>query len=101
MIRTILASPWLPLLYWTSAVITLIGVLLQRPMSERLSRFEFQSVLMASGPSPVPIHNRSLTPIADLTKSPNMAVYRPTHFWYLQTAVLRVPDSPIRGSKGR
>jgi hypothetical protein len=97
MIRTILASPWLPLLYWTSAVITLICVLHQRPISERLSRFEFQSVLLASGPAPVPSHNRSLTPIADLSKLPNMAVYRPKHFWYLQTAVLRVPEFSNQG----
>jgi hypothetical protein len=97
MIRTILASPWLPLMYWTSAVIALICGLHRRSLRGRLSHYEFQSVVLASSPSPVPIHDRSLTPIANLTKPPNMAVYRPTHFWYLQTAIPRAPEFSNQG----
>jgi hypothetical protein len=76
MIRAVLASPWLPLLYWTAALVAVICGTHRTSLKRHSRNDQIQIVAKSSTPTPGPIH-------ADF--------YPPTHFWYL-FSVLQKPD---------
>jgi hypothetical protein len=95
MIRSMLASPWLPLLYWMGAVITTICAARHESLQRRLGQQEFQSVVRASGSMTSPRHHDSPT-LASHPATPAMStVYQPTRVWFPQTYVLRRLDSSV------
>jgi hypothetical protein len=96
MIRTVLASPWLPLLYWATAVIALICGARHESLKRRLGHHEFQMVLSASVPTPAPIHDHSSTSQPHPAKQAIVAVCKPTGFWYAQISVFQRPDSSVQ-----
>jgi hypothetical protein len=93
MIRTVLASPWLPLLYWAAAVIAMIYGVRHESLKRRLAHHEFQMVASALVPSPAPTHDHSSAPQPHPAKQAIGALYKPTRFWYPQISVLQSLDS--------
>jgi hypothetical protein len=93
MIRTVLASPWMPLLYWAAAVVAMICAARHESMKRRLAHHKIQMFVTAPAPLPVPIHLNSSTSQAHSAKETNAAGCKPTRFWYPEISVLRRPDS--------
>jgi hypothetical protein len=81
MIRTILASPWLPLLYWTAAVIAMFcGV--HESLKRRPNPQQNQMLLSASTPTPGQFQDHSSTPLPDPPKRAIATACQPTCVWY-------------------
>jgi hypothetical protein len=89
MIRSILASPWLPLLYWTAASVAMIWSTHHQSLKQRSRNHQIQMVLRSSVPTPVQIRDDSFTPRRYPGKQVTAAGSRPTHFWYPQFSVFQ------------
>ena len=87
MIRTALASPWLPLLYWAAVVLATISGARHECLKRRLGHHEFQGGL--SEPTPAPTREHSLASQLHLAKEAVVPGFKPTHFWELQISVLQ------------
>jgi hypothetical protein len=61
-IRTLLASPWLPLLYWAGAVIALICWAHHKTLRRSLGRYEAEVVAIGTLPTTTPGHGDSTAP---------------------------------------
>jgi hypothetical protein len=97
MIRAILASPWLPLLYWTAASVAMIWGTHQESLQQRPRNHQIQLVLRSSvPPTPAEIHGGSFTPRQYPNKLGMAAGGEPTHFWYPQFSVFQKADSSAR-----
>jgi hypothetical protein len=92
MMRTILASPWLPLLYWATAVIALICDARNEYLKRRLGHHESQTAVsaLASTSPPLNVHSSPLQPHPAARAI--AAGCEPAHFWYPRIAVLQRPN---------
>ena len=97
MIRTALASPWLPLLYWAAAVIATISGARHESLKRRLGHHEFQGGLSASKPTPALTREHSSTSQLHPAKEAFVAGCKPTHFWNPQISVLQRMDPSVHG----
>jgi hypothetical protein len=99
MIRTVLASPWLPLLYWLAAVLAVISGVRRESLKRRFGGHEFQMV----GSTLVPTVARSREDSSILQPPPaeqaRPIVCQSTRYWYLQISVLRKPDTSVQGQR--
>jgi hypothetical protein len=85
MIRTVLASPWLPLLYWAAAVVAMICGVGRQPPRPGLGHQEPRAVMIAS--APVHLDSYSLAPHPAKLASSDL---RPlTRFWYPENLVFQ------------
>jgi hypothetical protein len=96
MIRTVLASPWLPMLYWGAAVIAMICGARHESLQRRRGHHEFQRIVSASISAPTPIPDHVSIPPPHLAEKATMAVWQPTAFWYPQIAVFQRPDFAVQ-----
>ena len=96
MIRTFLASPRLPLVYWAAAIIAMICAARHESLKRRLGPHKSGMIVTASAPTPVPIHNDSSTFQTQPGLQANTAVCQPTHFWYPQISILQRPDRSVQ-----
>jgi hypothetical protein len=92
MIRAVLASPWLPLLYWTASLVAMIGGTDHESLKRRPRNHQIQMVSRSSVPTAAPIHAESFTAWQYPSKPVITAGCEPTHFWYL-FSVFRKADS--------
>jgi hypothetical protein len=97
MIRTALASPWLPLLYWAAAVMAMIFGARHESMKRRLEHHESQGRLSASEPTSAPTREHSSTSQLHPAKQGSVAGFKPSHFWNPQISVLQRMDPSVRG----
>ncbi len=97
MIRTVLASPWLPLLYWAAAVIAMVCSAGQVSLKRRLGHHEFKSAVSASVRTPAQIQYLSSAHQPQPAKQANEVVCKPTRFWYAQISVVRRPNTSVQG----
>jgi hypothetical protein len=99
MIRTVLASPWLPLLYWLAAVLAVICGARRESLKRHFGPHEFQMV----GSTLVPTVARSREDSSILQPPPAKQampiVCQSNRFWYLQIFVLRKPDTSVQGQR--
>jgi hypothetical protein len=91
MIRTVLASPWLPLFYWAAAVVAMIcraGLENSRP---DLGHQEFQAVMTAAASAHADLS--SLEPLP--AKLASAIVRSPTRFWDPEIFVYQRQNLPV------
>jgi hypothetical protein len=96
MIRAILASPWLPLLYWTAASVAMIWGTHQESLQQRPCNHQIQMVLRSSVRTPAKIHDSSFTPRQYPGKLVIAVGGEPRHFWYPQFSVFQKADFSAR-----
>jgi hypothetical protein len=96
MIRTVLASPWLPLFYWLGAVLAMICGVRRESLKRRLGPHEFRMVESTPVPTTALSHRDSSALQQLPAKQARPMVYQPTRFWYLQNFVFRKPDSFVQ-----
>lgn len=96
MIRTVLASPWLPLLYWAAAVVAMIFDAGHESMKRRFGRHEFPMVRTASVPTAPPFHDYSSSPQPLSAKQAIVVACKPAPLWYPQICVFQRPDSSVQ-----
>jgi hypothetical protein len=94
MIRAVLASPWLPLLYWTAAFVAImIWGTHQESLQKRPRNHQTQMVLRSSVSTPAKTHDNSFTPRQYSGKLVMAAGGGPSHFWYPHFSVFQKADS--------
>jgi hypothetical protein len=98
MTRTLLASPWLPLLYWAAAIIGITCVAHDVSLKQHLGYREFQTVVNASVPTPSPILNHPSASKPHLAQETISSVSKSPRFWYVRVALLQKPDPSIQTS---
>jgi hypothetical protein len=91
MIRAVLASPWLPLLYWTAASVAMIWGTHQESLLQRSRNHQTQMVLRSPVSTPGKTLDNSFTPRQYPGKL--AAGGGPSHFWYPHFSVFRKADS--------
>jgi hypothetical protein len=96
MIRTVLASPWTPLLYWTVAVVAVVYDAAHEPMKRRLGSHEFRMVTIASVPTPLPFHKYPSSSQPLSARQAIVVASKPKPFWYPQVCVFRRPASSVQ-----
>ncbi len=92
MIRTVLASPWLPLLYWLVAVLAMVCSVRRESLQRGLAPHEVQIVERTLAPTNARSHGASSTP-RPYPAQEDFSIGRPTRFWHPQIFVFRRPDS--------
>lgn len=90
MIRSVLASPWLPLLYWAGIVSALICEARHEPVKRQLGYQEFQAVVRTSALT-TSLRRDDSSPFA--SHSAKRTIHQPTPVWSPQIFVLRSLDS--------
>jgi hypothetical protein len=98
MIRTVLASPWLPLLYWSAALLAMIYVARQHSPKRGHVYRDFQRIVSAPAQTPGPIPGHSSASHPQLAKRATTGVSQPTHMWYPQILALQRRDAPLKRS---
>jgi hypothetical protein len=98
MTRTLLASPWLPLLYWAAAIIGITCVARDVSLKQHLGYREFQTVVNASVPTPSPIPDHPSASKPHLAQKTISSVSKPPRFWYVRVAFLQKPDLSLQTS---
>jgi hypothetical protein len=92
MIRAVLASPWLPLFYWTAASVAMIWCTHQEFLQQRPRNGQTQMVLRSSVPTSAKTYDDSFT----LRQYPGQLVMAvgggPSHFWYPHFSVIQKKD---------
>jgi hypothetical protein len=92
MIRTILASRRLPLLYWTVAFVAMIWGTHHESLKQPSRNYAIQAVSRSSVPRPGQNPDNSFTP----SQHPGQPVIfegEPPHFWYFQFSVCETANS--------
>src|ERR1700724_1754340 len=89
MIRTLLASPWLPLLYWAAAVIALICRAQHQALKRGLGRHEFEVALSASASTSPSTRSVSSALASPPTKELIAKDRQPGGYWDPQVFVLQ------------
>jgi hypothetical protein len=92
MIRAVLASPWLPFLYWTAASVAMIWGTHQESLQQRPRNRQTQMVLRSSVSTPGKTHDDSFTPRQYPGKLVMAAGGGPSHFWYPHFSVFQKAD---------
>jgi hypothetical protein len=93
MIRAILASRWLPLLYWTVAFVAVIWGTHHESLKQPSRNHAIQMVLRSSVPRPGQIPDDSFTQRQHPGQPVIVAEGEPPHFWYLQFSVCETANS--------
>lgn len=96
MTRTLLASPWLPLLYWAAAIIGITWVAHDISLKHHPAYREFQTVGSPSVPTPWPIPDHPSASKLHLPKETVSSVSKPPRFWYLRFAFLQKPEPSLK-----
>ncbi len=89
MLRTLAASPWSPLLYWTVAVIAMRFDTRQEFLKRRLGPREFEMPASVSTPSSSAIYAHTSGTQSPPANEIALAVSKSINFWYPQISVLR------------
>jgi hypothetical protein len=89
MIRTVLASPWLPLFYWAAAVVAMICTVGNSRLN--LGHQDFQVVMTAAASAHADLSHLEPPPV----KLATAIVQSPTHFWGPECFVLQRQDLPV------
>lgn len=97
MIRTVLASPWLPLLYWAVAVIAMVCSAHHVSLKRRLVHHEFKGAVSASVRTPAQIQYLFSAHQPQPAKQVIEVVCKPARFWYAQIFVLRRLNTSVQG----
>jgi hypothetical protein len=92
MIRAVLASPWLPLLYWTAASVAMIWGTDQESLRQRSRNHQTRMVLRPSVATPAKTHDDSFTPRQCLGKLVLATGGDPSHCWYPHFSVFKKAD---------
>jgi len=95
MIRTVLASPWLPLLYWTVALTAMICGTRHEFLKRRPRDHHLQKAPSSSAPTPAQILDASFTPQQHPAKQAPVATCQ-SHFWYPEFTVRQKLDLPLQ-----
>jgi hypothetical protein len=93
MIRSVLASSWLPLLYWGAAVVAMICWVRHEPLKQRPGHQEIEKVATASVPTSPPRQDWASTTHAHPVNDPIADVHIPIGFWSPQSFVLEPLNS--------
>jgi hypothetical protein len=93
MIRALLASPWLPLLYWTAASAAMIWGTHQEFLKQGPRYHQTKMVLRSSVSAPAKTHDDSFTPRQYPGNLVIAAGGGPSHFWYPDFSVFQKADS--------
>ena len=93
MIRTMLASPWLPLLYWLAAVLAMVCGARRESLKRGLDPHEIQIVERTLAPTNARSYGASSNPRPYPAQKGFSIGRQPTRFWYPQIFVFRRPDS--------
>jgi hypothetical protein len=91
MIRSVLASPWLPLFYWAAAVVALICTAGHETSRLGLGRQEFQIAMTAAASAPVDLSSLSTVP----PKLVSAIVRSSTRFWDPEIFVFQSAYLPV------
>jgi len=94
MIRTVLASPWCPLLHWLAALITVLLVAQHKSLKWGLSKHDHNPLVSALAPTAGSPHVTSLTPQARLGAQVIPAIFKPVNYWYPRISVFQLPKRP-------
>lgn len=96
MIRTILGSPWSPLLYWAATVIAMICGARHESQRRRLRHQQVQTTVSASAPTPArPDAHSAARPQLDPASQRIAAMSGCARFWYPQISVFQRPSYAI------
>jgi hypothetical protein len=95
MIRALLASPWLPLLYWAAAVIALVGWAHHQAIRRDLDQSEFEVLAVASMSTSAPSHGDCSAPALRPAKEGVWIDGQLRRFWYPLAFVLQRENSPV------
>jgi hypothetical protein len=93
MIRTVLASPWLPLLYWLVAVLAMVCGARRESLKRGPDPHEIQILERTLVPTNARSHGASSTPQLYSAPEGTSIGRQPTQFWYPQIFVFRRADS--------
>ncbi len=91
MLRTLLASPWVPLLYWTAAVLSALFSVRQASFNPATGTGELQSVVGIAVPGSV-IQDQPSRTDARSSRQAIASAGKSTPLWYPLISVLQIPD---------
>jgi hypothetical protein len=94
MIRTVLASPWFPLLPWLAALIAVLLVAQHESLKWGLTKHDHNPLVSTLAPTPGSPHVSSLTPQARLAAQVVPAIFKPANYWYPRISVFQLPKRP-------
>jgi hypothetical protein len=90
MIRTVLASPWLPLLYWLAAVLSMVCGARRESLKRGLDPHEIRSIELGAAPRS---SGASSTPQPNPAQEGFSICRQPTPYWYPQIFVFQRIDA--------
>jgi len=94
MIRTVLASPWFPLLQWLAALIAVLLVAQHKSLKSGYRKHDLNPFVSTLVPTPGSTHVASSTPQARLAAQVIPAISRPVNYWYPRISVFQLPKRP-------
>jgi hypothetical protein len=94
MIRTVLASPWFPLLHWLAALIAVLLVAQHKSLKWGLRKHDLYPLVSTIVPTPAAPQVTSSTPQARLAAQDVPAIFKPVNYWYPRIAVFQLPKWP-------
>ena len=95
MIRTVLASPWFPLLQWLAALIVVLLVAQHKSLKSGYYRkHDLNPFVSNLVPTPGSTHVASSTPQARLAAQVVPAIFKPVNYWYPRISVFQLPKRP-------
>lgn len=90
MIRTVLASPWFPLLHWLAALIAVLLVAQHKSLKGGLRKRDLNPLVSTFVPTPASPHVTSSTPQAHLAARAIPAIFEPVKYWYPRITVFQL-----------
>jgi hypothetical protein len=94
MIRTVLASPWFPLLPCIAALIVVLLVARHESLKWGLRKHDQNPLVSTLAPTSASPHVSSLTPQARLAAEVVPAIFRPVNYWCPRISVFQLPKRP-------
>jgi|GEM_PF-2997572 len=95
MIRTVLASPWFPLLHWLAALIAVLLVAQHKALKWGPRKHDLNPPVSTLAPTPAFPHVASSTPQAShLAAQVVPAIFIPVNYWYPWISVFQLPKRP-------
>src|SRR5260370_37872177 len=82
MIRTVLASPWFPLLHWLAALIAVLLVAQHKSLKWGFRKHDLNPLVSTIVPTSAAPQVTSSTPQARLAAQEVPAIFKPVNYWY-------------------